>query len=239
MTKPITLTLSSPKRVQTEMTLLPVGLFCNPRLQNAKVGDKLEFWGQWKHDKRKIKQICKLKVNSPEFTTFLRLIYGDNAKVEDLYHNWRMSCIAEGLNPDAFDKEYAMLVEVKSAKKTMTYQKQVIYGDIPSKSNGYKVITLHGHGSIAKSKALKEYEQKFFLQCSLRNQNISSFFKITIDAYFGSNRKDLDGCFKILLDCLQSCKAIKNDRLCTEIVARKLVDKETPRVEFTIEEIIL
>ena len=48
---------------------------------------------------------------------------------------------------------------------------------------------------------------------------------------------DLDNAFKILLDCLQGCKTIKNDRQCVEIVARKLIDKENPRVEFTIEEI--
>lgn len=116
------------------------------------------------------------------------------------------------------------------------YPRQTIYGDIPSKSNGYKVVTLRGHGSIAKSRTLKEYEQTFFLQCALRNFNIDQYFKITVDCYFGSNRKDLDGCFKILLDCLQSCRAIKNDRLCTEIHARKLIDKNNPRVEFEIEE---
>ena len=71
----------------------------------------------------------------------------------------------------------------------------------------------------------------------MRNANIDKFFSIDLDAYFSSNRKDLDGCFKILLDCLQHCKAIKNDRLCVEIHARKLVDKEKPRVEFTITEI--
>ena len=115
--------------------------------------------------------------------------------------------------------------------------RQVILGDIPSKSNGYKIVTLCGHGSLAKSATLKEYEKYFYLQCSMRNANIDKFFSIDLDAYFSSNRKDLDGCFKILLDCLQKCKAIKNERLCVEIHARKLVDKEKPRVEFTITEI--
>jgi Holliday junction resolvase RusA-like endonuclease len=68
---------------------------------------------------------------------------------------------------------------------------------------------------------------------------MQGLFKINVDVYFGSNRKDLDGCLKILFDCLQSCKAIKNDRQCVEISARKLIDKENPRVEFTIEEIEL
>ena len=50
-------------------------------------------------------------------------------------------------------------------------------------------------------------------------------------------RPDLDNIFKILLESLQSGKAIKNDRYCVEIHARKLIDNENPRIEFTIEEI--
>lgn len=126
-------------------------------------------------------------------------------------------------------------MDIKEPKKI--HQKQIIYSDPPSKSNSYRIICINGHYSLGKTKVLKEYEQKFYLQCSLRNANILGLFKITLDVYFASNRKDLDGCFKILLDCLQGCKAIKNDRQCVEIVARKLIDKENPRVEFTIEEI--
>lgn len=121
---------------------------------------------------------------------------------------------------------------------TESYPKQVIYGDVPSKSNGYKIITIAGHSTLGKSKVLKEYEKKFFLQCTLRGKDINSNFKLSLDCFFGSNRKDLDGCFKILLDCLQSCRAIRNDRLCAEIHARKFIDKENPRVEFSIERLV-
>ena len=85
----------------------------------------------------------------------------------------------------------------------MLYQKQIIYGSIPSKSNSYKIVSLCGHCTIAKQKVLKEYEQNFYKQCSLRDKKIGGFFKIDVDVYFGNNRKDLDGSFKILLDCLQ------------------------------------
>lgn len=121
----------------------------------------------------------------------------------------------------------------------MLYQKQIIYGSIPSKSNSYKIVTLCGHGSFAKQKVLKDYEKDFYKQCSLRDKQISGFFKIDVDVYFANNRKDLDGSFKILLDCLQSCKAIINDRQCVEIHARKLIDKLNPRIEFIIEEVEL
>ena len=118
-----------------------------------------------------------------------------------------------------------------------TYKKQIIRGKIPSKSNCYKIITINGHSSLAKQKALKEYEKSFFLQCSIRGEMISNYFRLNLDVFYENMRPDLDNSFKILLASLQSCKAIKNDRYCVEIHARKLIDNENPRIEFTIEEI--
>ena len=112
---------------------------------------------------------------------------------------------------------------------------QVIHGNPPSKSNCYKVVTFHGHGSLAKTKALKEYEQQFFLQCGrYRDANIREYFKIDIDVYYASQRPDLDNAMKVILDCLQACKAIENDRWLVELHARKFIDKYDPRIEFTI-----
>jgi len=120
----------------------------------------------------------------------------------------------------------------------MIYEKQTIYTQPPSKSNQYRIITLHGHGSLAKTKKLKEYEENFFMQCSLRNLNIDKRFKLDIDVYFSSDRPDLDNALKCILDNLQATSSIKNDRLCAEIHARKLIDKSNPRIEFTIETLI-
>ena len=113
-----------------------------------------------------------------------------------------------------------------------------IYGQVPSKSNGYKIITISGHSSLAKTRALKDYERKFYLQCPLRGEEIAEPFAIDMDVYYNSNRPDLDNAFKIVLDCLQLCKAIKNDRYCFEIHARKLVDKVNPRIELSITKLI-
>ncbi|MDR0431063.1 MAG: hypothetical protein LBH58_11360 [Tannerellaceae bacterium] len=44
--------------------------------------------------------------------------------------------------------------------------KQIISGQVPSKSNSYKIITLNNHGSLAKTAALKDYERSFYLQCN-------------------------------------------------------------------------
>lgn len=116
--------------------------------------------------------------------------------------------------------------------------KQIIFGQVPSKSNCYKIVTISGHGSIAKQQALKEYEKSFYLQCNVyRNANIKGLFELEINVYNQSQRPDLDNAFKIVLDSLQSCKAISNDRNCIKITAQKFVDKERPRIEFEIKEV--
>ena len=119
----------------------------------------------------------------------------------------------------------------------------VVYGSVPSKSNLYKIISMKDkrtgklHASLAKSEAMEVFEKKFYLQCGYRNRNISGFFELYVDVYFQSNQPDLDNSLKGLLDCLQACKAIKNDRNCVKIVANKFIDKQNPRIEFTIVEI--
>ena len=112
---------------------------------------------------------------------------------------------------------------------------QVIHGNPPSKSNCYKVVTIHGHGSLAKTKALKEYERSFFMQCgTYRDAAVKEYFRLDIDVYYASQRPDLDNAMKVVLDCLQACNAIDNDRWLVELHARKFIDKGDPRIEFTI-----
>lgn len=115
---------------------------------------------------------------------------------------------------------------------------QVIYGVPPSKSNQYRIITIKGHGSLAKTDAMKKYERDFFLQCgAYRNKRIKNYFELYLDVYLPNQRQDLDNILKGVLDCLQSCKAIDNDRWCIKIVAEKFVDPIRPRIEFTIKEV--
>ena len=114
-------------------------------------------------------------------------------------------------------------------------KEQIIYGQVPSKSNSYKIVTISGRGSLAKTPSLVSYEKSFYLQCSkYRNKSINGLFRLEIDVYNSSQLPDLDNSFKVVLDCLQSCKAIKNDRNCIKIVAEKFVDKKAPRIEFTL-----
>ena len=112
---------------------------------------------------------------------------------------------------------------------------QTILGNTPSKSNSYKVITVGGHASLAKTKALKEYEDKFYIQCDkYRNARISGYFELYLRVFYPSERSDLDNSLKIILDCLQRVNAITNDNKCIKIVAEKFLDKERPRIEFSI-----
>ena len=117
----------------------------------------------------------------------------------------------------------------------MDYGWQTIKGNAPSKSNSYKIITLHGHGSLAKTKALKEYENSFFMQCGkYRNLNIEGYFEYYAKVYYPSMRQDLDNHTKVVLDVLQKSNTIKNDNLCVKIVAEKFIDKDDPRIEFKL-----
>ena len=95
-----------------------------------------------------------------------------------------------------------------------------IRGQIPSKSNCYKVVSINGHASLAKQKVLKEYEKSFYLQCPERERKLKGYFSLRVKVFYRSN--------------LQMTKTIDNDRYCTKIVAEKFVDKENPRIEYEI-----
>jgi Holliday junction resolvase RusA-like endonuclease len=88
---------------------------------------------------------------------------------------------------------------------------------------------------LAMTKALRDYENRFFMQSGqYRDLGIDKYFEFHCKVYYPSMRSDLDNSLKILLDCLQKCKAIKNDNLCVKVVAEKFIDKANPRVEFKI-----
>jgi len=116
--------------------------------------------------------------------------------------------------------------------------KQTIYGNPPSKSNCYKIITLNGHGSLCKTKSLRQYENDFYIQCNhYRNKNITGYFEFHINVFYPSQRSDLDNSLKCVLDCLQKVKAIVNDNKLVKIVANKYLDKTNPRIEFELIEV--
>ena len=112
---------------------------------------------------------------------------------------------------------------------------QTILGNCPSKSNCYRIVSIAGHASLSKTKALKKYEDDFYIQCNkYRNAGIDGYFELHLRVFYPSQRSDLDNYLKIILDCLQRVKAIRNDNKCVKLVAEKYFDKERPRIEFEI-----
>lgn len=112
-----------------------------------------------------------------------------------------------------------------------------IEGTVPSKSNCYRIITVAGHASLGKTKALKEYERSFFLQAGpLRRLEIADLFELDARVYYPSMSHDLDNSLKVLLDCLQAkeVRAIRNDNRCVRITAEKFIDRQRPRVELRL-----
>lgn len=117
----------------------------------------------------------------------------------------------------------------------MEYQWQTIAGSPPSKSNSYRIVTISGHGALAKTAATKAYENSFYMQVGpYRNLMIDGYFEIHVRAYFASMSHDIDNILKSTLDCLQYCKAIRNDNRCVKVTAEKFIDKTNPRIEFKI-----
>lgn len=115
--------------------------------------------------------------------------------------------------------------------------KQTIYGSCPSKSNCYRIIELNGHSSLGKTSVLKTYEDNFYIQCAKRGKMITGYFEFHMDVFYPTERADLDNSLKVILDCLQKVKVIKNDNKCTKIVVQKFKDVNRPRVEYLIIEV--
>ncbi len=109
---------------------------------------------------------------------------------------------------------------------------EVIYGLVPSKSNCYRFSGKF----MYKTKALKEYEESFIDQCKVyKDKNIEGNLRIDLKVYYPNRKSDLDGVCKAVLDLLQKVKAFDNDNKVAEINLKKGLDKENPRIEFTIE----
>lgn len=118
------------------------------------------------------------------------------------------------------------------------YPWQTIIGQPPAKSNTYKIIKFYGHYGLGKTNTMAAYEKSFFLQVgTYRNLMIEGFFELYIRVFYPTMQSDLDNTLKGTLDCLQQCKAIKNDNRCVRIVADKFIDKINPRIEFRLVEL--
>jgi Holliday junction resolvase RusA-like endonuclease len=116
--------------------------------------------------------------------------------------------------------------------------KQIIYGVCPSKSNCYRIIKINNISTLGKTSNLIKYEKDFYIQCNIyRDAGIEGYFEFYMDVFYPNQKSDLDGALKVVLDCMQKVKAIKNDNKCVKIVVRKFLDKDKPRVEFIVKKV--
>ena len=113
---------------------------------------------------------------------------------------------------------------------------ETIKGQVVGKANHYMAVpSSGGNKRIIKDEAIRQYERSFMEQCAIyRDKFINCRFKLFVKVYNSSTRFDLDNSLKTILDCLQSVRAIKDDKLCYSIVADKYIDKYNPRIEFAI-----
>lgn len=109
---------------------------------------------------------------------------------------------------------------------------EVIYGTVPSKSNSYRIAGRF----MYKTKALKDYEASFIEQCKVyKDGNLEGNLRINLKVYYPNRKSDLDGVTKAVLDLLQKVNAFENDNKVAELFLYKGLDKENPRIEFTID----
>ena len=113
MSRPITIQHPTPKPSTRGMAIIPVGLYCNQALQTAKLGDVVQLQYEWRKDKRVITNICRFRINSPEFTFMLRSIYGENMTIAKLMERWEAWAIVEGIGKEGFSRDEALLLETR------------------------------------------------------------------------------------------------------------------------------
>lgn len=104
-------------KAEKPYAILPIGLYCNVALQKAKPGQEVVFQTEWRRDKRQIVQICRFRINSPEFTFMLRSIYGESMTIAKLMERWEAWAVVEGIGKDGIDKEQCIIVEVEPIKE--------------------------------------------------------------------------------------------------------------------------
>lgn len=116
---------------------------------------------------------------------------------------------------------------------------EVILGQVVAKANNYVAVPSKGGARrIIKADNVRAYEKSFKRQCKVyAGKMIDRAFKLEIVVYFQTRAADLDNALKTLLDCMQQCRCITDDKLCAEIHARKAIDPNNPRVVFALHEL--
>lgn len=105
-----------------------------------------------------------------------------------------------------------------------------------SKSNSYKVSR---SGRLKVNKEVEAFEYFFIklLPEEVKNAKIKKPFKLVLDFWIQNKNQDLDNLAKSTIDCLETSGAIYNDNLCYELIMRKHIDKENPKIKLELSEL--
>lgn len=109
--KPITILHPTPK-ADRPFALLPIGLFCNDGLQKAAPGAVVEFWQDWRHERRVLVRMCRVRIRSSVFVFLARSVYGERVCIGDMLARWEAFAVNEGIGKDGFDRDECLLIEV-------------------------------------------------------------------------------------------------------------------------------
>lgn len=111
---------------------------------------------------------------------------------------------------------------------------QTVFGDVPSKSNSYKI----GVKRLYKTKEIISYEKNFVLQMGSYRGKKYKYFELHVKVFYSSWMPDMDNATKVIFDSLQAGEAIQNDRYCCAFDFKRRIDEDNPRIEFAITELM-
>ena len=116
-----------------------------------------------------------------------------------------------------------------------------IRGNIPSKKNSRQLFVRNGRVMNVPSKRYKEWHKNASIELIDRHAKFKGVLEIKMAFWLENNRRaDLDNKCQSILDLLQDCEIIEDDRW--QIVRRLVIegvgiDRENPRVEVTVKQI--
>jgi Holliday junction resolvase RusA-like endonuclease len=117
-----------------------------------------------------------------------------------------------------------------------------ILGKLVSKANSRRAVpgrtkTGKTFNRYIKSESALDFEQSALWQLKKivgNKKPLQGELALEVTAFYESRRPDLD--ISLLMDVLEKAGVYENDRQIHQIVATKMYDKETPRVEFLVYE---
>jgi Holliday junction resolvase RusA-like endonuclease len=111
-----------------------------------------------------------------------------------------------------------------------------ILGELASKANSRKLVTINGKPRFIKSIKARQWEHSAIQQIPTDHCiAMTGPLVMTATIYYATRRPDLDP--SLLMDMLERAGIYENDRQIIEQHLYKKLDKANPRVEFMIEEL--